>query len=134
MDSEGRSVPLAALTAAARGKRWDFVDDHILQAITPENIRWAMRAGIEDINSDVRDLAATILHHCDDPLEGGTLSVVTRRIEVDPNKYVKYRLAMALWRRGTRPDVIRRLIGDALADPEISPAVKEFLQEFPDAR
>jgi hypothetical protein len=92
------------LTAAKRGD-WEFVDGSLERAhLTPERIRWAIQKGIVDPDPDVRDFAATVLEDSD-PGQAFTekeQEVLLQRMDEDDYDIVRYRIAIALYKRGNR--------------------------------
>lgn len=116
---------------AALAERWEFVDANIKHLVTPACIVWAMReGGLEHSDPNVRDLAATIIQHCGTGLSPELALRVAGMIKDDPNPYVRYRLAFALFNRGDRSDLIRTTIQEAQTDSAVKSDADECMARW----
>jgi hypothetical protein len=133
--------PLYDLMAKARlgtPEAWKEIDAAITADVkakkkvlfTPVGLAWAMGAGLNDVDDNIRDLAASILEKTDQSEFGVFQADVVRKIRDhiigDANPYVRFRLAFCLYRRGVRDPLIDKTMDEAAADPDVSDIVRLY--------
>ena len=122
---------LSDLKDAARIEDWDSVDLSIpVIARDPRFYEWAFKEGMEEINVDVRDLAASIIEKSD--IEAREFSRMRDALFVhmtsDENKYVRFRLAFALAKHGSGE--YKRQVVDVLKEASTDKDVKEIANRY----
>jgi hypothetical protein len=117
------------LLQAAKDEKWDFVDQHLKdEDLTDENIEWAARVGLIDADDNVADLAASVLMVSNKNL--GVFYEAAARAWMEDHEYniVRYRLAMALYKRGDRYPETLAVMNEATADKDVGELAQEFLK------
>ena len=124
-------LPFEDLLEAARRGDWALVDDSLEYShITPERIRWAIEHGISDPSPDVRELAATVLQdsgqsHAFTDEEREALLRYER--DIDNDDIVQYRIAMALYKRGIRDQIVLDLMKEAALNRYVHKEARDLL-------
>jgi hypothetical protein len=105
----------------AKKENWTDIDLWMTEAIATSCLGWAMKDGLVDDNDGVRDLAATFLDESDAPLGQNDQAVLADKMAVDDYHIVRYRLAVALYKRGNRNPKVVEMMERALEDSDIGP-------------
>lgn len=95
-------LPFEDLLEAAKRGDWGFVDYCLEYShLTPERVAWAIREGVSDSDVDVRELAATVLEDSDAKIvfTDDESALLLRRMREEDCDLVRYRIAIALYRR-----------------------------------
>lgn len=126
MSNEPRPTLEDFIKAAMDGK-WDWIDANLLDTdITQKELSWAIQEVKTDPNDDMRDLAATLLVVSGLPLTLMEQRELTRVMMEDACPVVQYRLAVALFKRGSSYAEVRSKFEDALEDPDVGPVAKKY--------
>lgn len=122
------AVTLEQLTEAARNEDWNFVDGHINSShLTREQIDWALSIGLVDEDKNIRDLAATLLDRSDEPLKPEEVEKLERIMAEDSYHIVRYRIAIALYKRGNRNLAVKQMMSEAKDDPDVGELASSYL-------
>jgi hypothetical protein len=109
----------------AKQEDWPFVDARMEEfAKLMKNVTWAMRTGLRDKDQNVRDLAATILDRSDCPILQKNCQSLEFQMQGDGYHIVRFRLAIALWKRNYRPKTVEAMMRNAMSDPDVGEAAK----------
>ena len=73
-----------------------------------------------------------MLFHCTVPLSADCTEYLLGRIGREPGVRAKYYMAFALWRHGSRSDLVRQLMQEAERDQEYQDIVLDTMHMFPD--
>ncbi|HLD04754.1 MAG TPA: hypothetical protein VJG90_03460 [Candidatus Nanoarchaeia archaeon] len=123
------------LIDAAKRQKWEFVDTHLAEVCNDSsNIEWAVGVGLDDLDGNVRDLAASLLERADiqpsafEQMRSRLHSVMTR----DSHPYARYRSALALAAHGpgSYREEVMRVLGEASTDPDVSDLAKAYLSKL----
>lgn len=127
------AVPgLENLIEAAIADDWDQIDAALLigNAFISEGMfAWATEAARLDTDNDVRDLAASILLASDRPLSELDTHLLVRHALTDAYRIVRFRLALALYKRGVMDGRIVSLLVEATKDPDVGPCARAMIDE-----
>jgi HEAT repeat protein len=122
---------LNLLIHAAEDGVWEYVDRHLPElADDLAVLEWAINTGLESVNENFRDLAASILEKNKEPLTTAVAFKLKLLMETDPGKHVRFRAACALCEHGeTSPAVaktLKQFVNDS--DPEVASIAKSYLK------
>src|SRR5690349_17996857 len=109
------AITFDTIVDAALHEQWDFVDDNLKPFLDTEGFAWALKnIAVGDHNRNVRDLAATILNRTDFEISEKDVERLLTQME-DRNEYgiVRYRLAIALYRRGIKRPAVLQMMDEA---------------------
>ena len=81
-------------------------------------------------NENVRDLAASIFEKSTTPLQEAISFELSELVIVDPNPYVRYRSAFALFSNGDRTENVILGLKDAAKDPDVSEIANGYLSQL----
>ena len=127
-DMEQNNTTLEQLIKAARKEDWSFVDGHINNShLTGEPINWALSAGLAHEDQNIRDLAATLLDRSDEPFNPTDIENLKRIMADDPYHIVRYRVAIALYKRGSRNPAVEQMMLEAENDPDVGGLASSYL-------
>ena len=117
------------LLSAAQVGQWDYVDAYIgMFANTDSALTWTT-AGLVNVNKAVRDMAASLWEKSDRPFLPGVARKLAELIVGDPDCYVRFRAAFALFRRGDRTKYVCQRLKEATVDPQVSAIARQYLSE-----
>lgn len=119
------------LIAAAKKENWGFVDKQIPYfANDPNAIKWAKDKGLVDEDSNVRDLAASLLEktsNLDERTETKLYGLMSRY-----KSYAGFRAACALashdWQE--KASEVRAVLKKAAKDANVGNIAKRYLQSY----
>ncbi|OHA20147.1 MAG: hypothetical protein A2836_00945 [Candidatus Taylorbacteria bacterium RIFCSPHIGHO2_01_FULL_45_63] len=121
------TVAFEELLEAAREESWQFVDENISESyLTEKYIRWALTEGLFDADPNIRDLAATILNMSDTPLNPPDIKTLEAVLEDDPYHIVRFRVAIALYKRKRQTPLVLRVMEQAKSDPDVGELVRRY--------
>jgi hypothetical protein len=128
---KARVLSVQGMIDAAQDGDWSFVDSSLGQfAEDKDFLKWALEKGLRNPNDNIRDLAATFLDVSDLALTSEEASVVCEVMAVDQYNIVKYRLAIALRKRGLKDpsflSIINRLLLEAKNDPDVGELARQY--------
>jgi len=127
------SVPgLDLLIEAAVSDQWNHVDAMLVQGdafITAEMFAWALERVRADSDLDIRELAAMILSVSNRPLNDLDAHLLIRHALSETYNIVKFRLAMALYKRNYMEDRIVEVMVEATKDAEVGPGAQALIDE-----
>jgi hypothetical protein len=116
------------LLEAAKREDWDFVDANISsEHLTLERLQWAKREGLVDADQNVRDFAATLLDESDAVLDKVDQAWLAGQMAEDDHPIVRYRLAIALYKRGNRSPEVVAMMKEASKDPDVGELATIYL-------
>ncbi|MEK7108857.1 MAG: hypothetical protein AAB919_00270 [Patescibacteria group bacterium] len=111
----------------AKREDWPWVDANLTnELITPDWIYWVRRKGWMDDNDNVRDLAATIMMVSDTEINQIDQAWFEAWMSEDDFEVVRYRLAVALYKRGNRYDEVTAMFDEACKHAEIGPIALKY--------
>ena len=118
---QNENVSFEELIVAAQRGDWELVDFQIVHAEhqTEERIAWAHNEGLSSSDQNIRDLAATLLDESDAELPQETLDRLEQLMKSDPHHIVRFRLAIALWKRRVRSEAVREMMEAAKVDEDV---------------
>ena len=117
------------LIEGARNEDWDFVDKNINDGhLTSERINWAVNTGLSDENNNIRDFAATLLDKSDYPLISDNTEKLKKIMANDLYHIVRYRLAIALYKRGDKSSEVQQMMLEAQNDPDVGDLARKFFK------
>jgi len=126
---QGNGITFERLVEAAKNEDWDFVDGNINEShLTREQVDWVLQKGIYDEDQNVRDLAATILDRSDESLSQEEAEKVEKVMAEDSYHIVKYRLTIALYKRGYKTPIVEKMMSESKEDPDVGGLAKNFLK------
>jgi hypothetical protein len=124
---QSESVKLNQLIEAAKIEDWSFVDGNINgYHLEGEPFEWAMNAGLTDADKNVRDLAATLLDKSDETIDTETTTKLLKTMADDDHNIVRYRLAIALYKRGDRSPSVIKMMQEAKNDPDVGELASSY--------
>jgi hypothetical protein len=117
------------LLQAAREEKWDVVDAGLNnENITPDDFLWANIKGVKHIDDNVRDFSATVMMVSDLPINEGLQNILREQMMTDSYHIVRFRLAMALYKRGDRSTETMAVMQEAKEDKDVGEIANEYLQ------
>lgn len=126
---EQNDTTLEQLIEAAQKENWDFVDGHINNShLTSEPINWALNIGLYIEDQNVRDLAATLLDRSDEEIKPEDVEKLQKIMVEDSYHIVRYRVAVALYKRGNRNSVVEQMMQEAKNDPDVGDLAESYLE------
>lgn len=126
---EQKIVSLNELIDAAKREDWDFVDGNINEShLSREQIDWALKIGLADTDDNVRDLAATLLDRSDEVLGEEEVGALEKQMAEDSYHIVRFRIAIALYKRGDRNDAVAEIMNEAKNDPDVGELASKYLE------
>ena len=117
------------LIEAAQKEDWDFVDANISEShLSREQINWALEKGLRDVDQNIRDLAATLLDKSNEELSQEEIENLEKIMTGDSYHIVRYRLAVALYKRGDMKPIVVQMMQEAKNDPDVGELAKSYLE------
>jgi|SRR5579872_1278900 len=117
-----------ALKQAAEQGDWVLIDSVIPQIVSnQEFLNWSLREGLQDINSDIRDLAVSILEKSNIQLDGQTVERLKKIMFEDENIHVRNRASFTLFSHNVRTEQVIKALHLALSDPEVSAIAQNYI-------
>lgn len=119
------------IRAAAKREQWSFVDANLEPFLTRENFAWALEELYKnkEQNRNTRDLAATILDRTDFKISRQDREALIEQMKDRMEYYiVRFRIAIALYRRNVRIPAVMQMIAEASKDPDVGELVKLCLE------
>ena len=118
------------IQVAAKREQWDFVDKNLEPFLTRENFAWALEElqKNKEQNRNIRDLAATILDRTDFLISHQDFRNLMKQM-LDRMEYhiVRFRVAIALYKRGNRDLEVATMMEEASKDPDVGELAKSYL-------
>lgn len=123
------------LKQAAIAEDWKTVDELLTtkreEIMRPVTVAWASGAGLRDSNPNVRDLAASILEKAVPEKDFGqfgadAMQLILDALQNDPNIYVRYRLAFALYQRKDRSPLVEAMMDEAEKDADVGDIARKY--------
>lgn len=131
MVEDMKKVGLDDLKAAALAEQWEEVDANLVAvAESPEFIGWAKGEGVAAEDDNVRDLAVSILERSSCELTPQDSERLLDLLGNDPNPFVQYRSAFALFNRGDRSEEVVNKIREAAGDEDVREIAEEYLSQL----
>ena len=125
---EQNNATLEQLIESAQKENWGFVDDHINNShLSGEPIIWALNIGLHNEDQNIRDLAATLLDISDEEIDQKNIEKLEKIMVEDSYHIVRYRIAIALYKRGNRNSVVEQMIQEAKDDPDVGKLAISYL-------
>lgn len=126
---------ISKLIEAAEKEDWDFIDTEIPKiASDPEVISWAVEAGVKHEDSNVRDLAVSIIEKAGmNPQRFANAEpILYDLMKRDNNPYVKYRSAFALAAHDSTKDrdQVIGMLQEALRDEDTKGIAESYLDAY----
>ena len=122
---------LEQLIAEAERENWELIGPWITEAVSTKHIAWAKsknkEEGLLHMSAGVRDLAANFLDESDALLTEEEQEWFVEHMMHDPYHIVRYRLAIALYKRGNRSAEVVDMMQEATNDPEVGELAKSYL-------
>ena len=112
------------LRKAAKMEDWDFVDNNLNVEVANCMLYHAIEEDLFDRDDNVRELAAIILVISDTKLSARQLSIIESRVLADEYHIVRFRLAIALYKRGVRVRLVVTAVEEAEHDPDVGEIAK----------
>ncbi len=112
------------LRKAAKMEDWSFVDNNLNAEVANCVLYHAIEEDLFDRDDNVRDLVATILMISDAKLSTRQLSIIESRVLADEYRIVRFRLAIALYKRGVRARLVVTAVEEAERDPDVGEIAK----------
>ena len=124
-------VSLESLVSAAVKEEWGFVDEKIEKGfdITTAVMSWAISLGMKSEDKNVRDLAATILDKSDLEINPVDVGVLKGIMEKDPYDIVRFRIAIALSKRGDKSPAVEKMMLEAREDPNVGETANKYYNQ-----
>ncbi|MBI4036502.1 hypothetical protein HY386_01315 [Candidatus Daviesbacteria bacterium] len=131
MKNKEAQVGLDDLKAAARAEQWDVVDEN-LPALAKEKMvaDWAVGEGVNEEDSNIRDLAVSITEKSRQPLTEEQEEKLRSLMSGDPNQFVQFRAAFALFNRGDRSEEVIAKIQEAARDEDVEETAEDYLLQL----
>ncbi len=124
---EKNKMTRVELIGAARMEEWDIVDKNLEgYNFSDEDMSWAIGIGLFDKDQNIRDLAATILDKSDIEISPEEAKALQRIMVGDPYHIVKYRLAIALFKRNYKTVAVKHMMDKAKDDPDVGGLVRSY--------
>lgn len=125
-------IGLDDLMVAARAGQWQIVDENLpVLAKDKEVIRWSW-VGVDDEDDNIRDLAVSAIEKSGQPLTEIQVNKLKDLLLGDPNPFVQYRSAFALFVRGDRSEVVINKIREAAKDEDVREIAEGYLLQLKD--
>ena len=121
---EGTSEIWHVITPESR----DTITYWLSGKIATSHICWATVPGLLDTRRTVRELAATFLHESEAFIEHVDQISLVERMLKDEYHVVRYRLAVALYKRGNREPEVLQMMRGAASDPFVGDLAKRYLE------
>ncbi len=126
---QNKLVTFDELLRAAQKEEWDFVNENINAShYTEERLRWALDKGLFDPDQNIRDLAVTLFDESETPLAVVDVEKLKQAMS-DPYHIVRYRAAIALYKRGHRSPSIEQVMQEAKKDPDVGELASRYLSD-----
>lgn len=123
-------IGLDDLMVAARAGQWQIVDENLLVLAKDEEvIRWSW-VGVDDEDDNIRDLAVSAIEKSGQPLTETQENKLRGLLSGDPNPYVQFRSAFALFNRGDRSEVVINKIREAAKDEDVREIAEGYLLQL----
>ena len=118
------------LIAAAKAEDWDFVDGALPSVCNNSAyLGWVEKKGLKDPDSNVRDLAVSILGKtADNDLIVRVQAKLRELMAKDKNPYVRYRSSFALAGHGLESEEVRRVLEEASDDEDVGEIARNYLK------
>ncbi len=124
-------LSIEELESAAKRQDWEVVDAALPGVCNqPTYVTWATQAVSTDINPDVRDLAAGLLELTSHDFDKDLIKELRACMVTDDNRYVRFRLAFALFRHGDRTTDTIDLIQRACGDPDVAETALAYMAKL----
>jgi HEAT repeat protein len=116
-----------AIISAAEAENWDYVDDHLAEAVAGDPV--AVERATELLDSPVenlRDLAASVFEESKEPLAPEVARKLVSLMS-DEGRYVQFRAACALCAHGDRSPAVIGKIQEFTEDPDVASIAERYL-------
>ena len=126
---EQNKVSLESLVDAAVREDWKFVDEKINEfKFTEAVMGWAIHQGLQNEDQNIRDLAATLLDKSPLPIDSAFKESLKKQMTADSYHIVRFRLAIALYKRGDRSPEVTAMMTEAKKDSDVGELAGSYLK------
>ncbi len=116
------------LCEAVKKEDWVFVDKYLTVSVANHLMPKLTEDNLFDESDDVRDLVATIFMVSDEIIDDKLSLTIESLVLSDDYDIVRYRLAMALYKRGNHTSLIVQAVKNAVNNPDVGDLAKFFLK------
>jgi HEAT repeat protein len=126
-------VSFSSLVDWAQNQQWEQVDAYLSRFTTLDEtqsakvLHWVRSIGLQNEDQDIRDLAVSMIEQIRVQIPEDIVGHLIIMMETDPNIYVQYRCAFALFVHGSREDVVIQKLEEARTDEEVAEIAQKYL-------